>query len=106
MADDKTRSSAPQTPFSRREFLPIGFLFARHSGPQGAFLTYDQARESCQPPLSTKSEWPHWIESHDAAIRARLLRGEEDSLVNFVLFGVSLPVSRARFYRAATVTER
>jgi hypothetical protein len=36
-----------------------------------------------------RSSWPRWIQNHDREIRSRLLRGEEDTLVNFVLFGVS-----------------
>ena len=40
-------------------------------------------------PAELRKAWPGWIERHDREIRARLLRGEEDSLVNFVLFGVS-----------------
>jgi hypothetical protein len=33
--------------------------------------------------------WPEWIQDHHREILARLVRGEEDTLVNFVLFGVS-----------------
>src|SRR5258708_5393725 len=33
--------------------------------------------------------WPTWVARHDAAIRARLARGDEDSVVNFLLFGTS-----------------
>ena len=33
--------------------------------------------------------WSEWTARHDAAIRSRLLRGDEDSLVNLLLFGVS-----------------
>jgi hypothetical protein len=36
-----------------------------------------------------RAAWPRWIQNHDRDIRARLVRGEEDTLVNFVLFGVS-----------------
>ncbi len=35
------------------------------------------------------TEWAEWARRHDARIRARLVRGEEDSLVNFLLFGTS-----------------
>ena len=37
--------------------------------------------------------WPQWIQNHDLEIRSRLLHGEEDTLVNFVLFGVSFVLS-------------
>jgi hypothetical protein len=36
-----------------------------------------------------RAAWPRWIQNHDQEIRARLVRGEEDTLVNFILFGVS-----------------
>jgi len=33
--------------------------------------------------------WPGWVARHDAEIRSRLAQGDEDSLVNFLLFGTS-----------------
>ena len=33
--------------------------------------------------------WPAWVERHDREVRARLERGDEDSLVNFWLYGTS-----------------
>lgn len=33
--------------------------------------------------------WPGWVARRDAEIRARLIQGDEDSLVNFLLFGTS-----------------
>ena len=33
--------------------------------------------------------WPGWVARRDAEIRARLAQGDEDSLVNFMLFGTS-----------------
>jgi len=33
--------------------------------------------------------WPGWVAKRDREIQSRLQRGEEDSLVNFILFGVS-----------------
>jgi SAM-dependent methyltransferase len=33
--------------------------------------------------------WPRWAEQHDRDVRARLERGDEDSLVNFWLYGTS-----------------
>src|SRR6516164_1632690 len=35
------------------------------------------------------SEWPRWVTRHDAEIRARLDRGDEDSIINLLLFGVT-----------------
>ena len=36
-----------------------------------------------------RAAWPRWLQNHDRAIRSRIVRGEEDTLVNFILFGVS-----------------
>jgi hypothetical protein len=33
--------------------------------------------------------WPRWVATHDAEIRSRLTQGDEDSIVNFLLFGTS-----------------
>ena len=33
--------------------------------------------------------WPDWVSRRDAEIRARLNRGDEDSLLNFLLFGTT-----------------
>ncbi|HEX4135219.1 MAG TPA: hypothetical protein VHY84_11460 [Bryobacteraceae bacterium] len=81
---------------SRRELLPFGLLVARcvqaAVRSRAAFLTYDQvasALTSCGLAAPSRSAWHQWIQSHDAAIRSRIRRGEEDSLVNLVLFGVS-----------------
>ncbi len=42
-----------------------------------------------KPPAEQADAWPQWIAAHDAAIRARLRGGDEDSLVNFLFYGVS-----------------
>ena len=36
-----------------------------------------------------EAAWPAWVSQHNAEIRARLERGDEDSLVNFWLYGTS-----------------
>ncbi len=36
-----------------------------------------------------EAAWPAWVTRHNAEIRARLERGDEDSLVNFWLYGTS-----------------
>jgi hypothetical protein len=40
-------------------------------------------------PTELRAAWPEWLSRHDAEIRARLERGDEDSLVNFLLFGTT-----------------
>jgi SAM-dependent methyltransferase len=42
-----------------------------------------------------EAAWPAWIERRDREIRARLERGDEDTLVNWLLFGTSF-TSRPR----------
>ena len=37
-----------------------------------------------------ESAWPGWIERHDRDIRARLEQGDEDTIINWMLFGTSL----------------
>jgi SAM-dependent methyltransferase len=40
-------------------------------------------------PAELEAAWPGWVTRHDQEIRARLMRGEEDTLVNFLTFGTS-----------------
>src|SRR5262245_17016193 len=40
-------------------------------------------------PVALESLWPDWVAREDAAIRARVQAGDEDSIVNFLLFGTS-----------------
>lgn len=67
-----------------------------------AYIPYEEARpiveaasEILPPELSGKSPselapaWPAWAARRDAEIRARLAQGDEDTLVNFLLFGTS-----------------
>jgi len=44
---------------------------------------------SGQPLEKLESRWPAWVKSRDAEIRERLARGDEDTIVNFLLFGTS-----------------
>ena len=38
-------------------------------------------------PTAQQAVWPDWAASRDRAIRARLARGDDDTVVNFLLFG-------------------
>lgn len=42
-----------------------------------------------ESPEKLESLWPSWAKSRDAEIRERLRRGDEDSVINFLLFGTS-----------------
>jgi len=92
-------------------YLPAGLsllvtlalsLVAQSSNQKAVYLSYDEA----QPVLTALDEilpaelkdknsnelarvWPTWITHRDAEIRARLALGDEDSLVNLLLFGTS-----------------
>lgn len=58
-------------------------------------------------PAVIEQAWPAWVMTHDAAIRARLAAGEEDSVVHFLLFGTSFttaPRISARELAALAVT--
>lgn len=45
-------------------------------------------------PDGLTSAWPSWIRNRDAEIRARLRLGDEDSLINLLLFGTSYTKQR------------
>jgi hypothetical protein len=48
--------------------------------------------------------WPSWIEQHDRDVRARLERGDEDSLVNFWLYGTSFTSQPPAVARASPLS--
>src|SRR5205085_10585436 len=83
--------------------MAAGALLAQTS-PHGrvVYLSYEDAKpileaeaEILPQELSGKSPselalaWPKWVARHDAEIRARLAQGDEDTVVNFLLFGMS-----------------
>ena len=83
-------------------------------------ISYDEARaaiaahsDSLPVPLSGKTgaaleaAWPAWVAQHNAEIRSRLQRGDEDSLVNFWLYGTSFTkLPRATDRELATLADR
>lgn len=77
-------------------------ISGRTSTSRSVYLTYDEAKpvlnelgEILPPELKDKRPderaaiWPAWITRRDAEIRDRLAQGDEDSLVNLLLFGTS-----------------
>lgn len=77
-------------------------LYAQSPGRKVSYITYEDA----QPILAALNEvapaelkaagstegalaWTKWVTQRDAEIRARLIQGDEDSLINFLLFGTS-----------------
>lgn len=47
------------------------------------------AELKAKTPAELESAWPGWVSRHNADIRARLERGDEDSIVNLWLFGTT-----------------
>jgi hypothetical protein len=82
-------------------FLLVPLALAGADG--AAFISYREAspifaalREDLWPAefrdkgaAAIESAWPAWVAKHDAAIRARVAAGEEDSVVYLLLFGTS-----------------
>ena len=76
--------------------------FAQGPNPDKATVAFGDvapiwadARQQWPPPLAgtpadeLDAAWRTWIHAHDAAIRARVARGDEDSIVNLWLYGTS-----------------
>ena len=50
------------------------------------------------------SQWTSWVEQHDRDVRARLARGDEDSLVNFWLYGTSFTAHPPALARTSSLS--
>ena len=50
-------------------------------------------------PAQAEAQWPDWVARRDAAIRARVEGGDEDSIIHFLLFGTT-------FTKAPRASER
>ena len=50
-------------------------------------------------PAQREAAWPGWVMQRDAAIRARVAEGDEDSIINLLQFGTS-------FTRQPRITEQ
>ena len=77
-------------------------LQAGATNPHGRYITYDESapilnalREVLPSELRNAQAadlpamWRRWVEHQDRDIRARLAEGDEDSVINFLLFGTS-----------------
>jgi SAM-dependent methyltransferase len=59
------------------------------------------------PAPGLPAAWSGWVSRHDAGIRARLARGDEDSVVNFWLYGTTFtPLPRATAREVARIGDR
>ena len=87
------RSTAALSPSSAPASAPV---------PRAAAIPYNDARAILEAhrdhlpaglkgktPLELESAWPAWASRHGADIRARLARGDEDSVVNLWLYGTT-----------------
>ncbi len=77
-------------------------LYGQASKRKAVYLTFNEARPVLEAldeilPAELKNKnatelaaaWPNWIARRDADIRSRLALGDEDSLINLLLFGTS-----------------
>jgi hypothetical protein len=82
-------------------FLLFGHCEAKPQG-QIVYIPFSEARPFLEelaeilppdlkqtPPGDLPSFWPQWVARRDEAIRARLALGDEDTVVNFMVFGTS-----------------
>jgi SAM-dependent methyltransferase len=82
--------------------LGATFLAQNAQPSRVVFLGFDDARPALallsnvlpaelqsREPATLSSLWPQWTRNTDAEIRRRLAQGDEDSLVNLLLFGTS-----------------
>ena len=53
-------------------------------------------------PSQREPTWPEWVKRRDADIRARLAAGDEDSVITFLLFGVSFTAQPRYSFATAT----
>ena len=101
-APAKTEAPAPSTEAPRVQYIsyedarPVLAVF---SGNIPAALRASAG-------ASAEAGWTHWTKAHDTAIRARLTRGDEDSVVNFWLYGTTFTRCRARRWRIWRAAER
>lgn len=76
---------ADQSPTTKPRFVPFS-----EAQPILEAVAEVLPPELKDKPLAELSRsWPSWIAQRDTTIRARLLQGDEDSIVNFLLFGTS-----------------
>ena len=79
-----------------------GILGAADVGSPARFVRFSEARPiltelaerlptdlNTLTPAQMEAAWPRWIERRDREIRARLDQGDEDTIVNWLLFGTT-----------------
>jgi hypothetical protein len=78
--------------------LALALILPGGPAAHDSFATYDDVeqvvrslKDELPPQLQTapRENWPMWLSTHDREIRKRLRRGDEDTLINWLLFGTS-----------------
>jgi hypothetical protein len=54
---------------------------------------------------ASQSAWQLWVVKHDSDIRSRLIRGDEDTVVNWLLFGTSFTQQPRAFIRESETVD-
>src|SRR5678816_4914392 len=110
----------PRFPLAAIVLVPAALVsIAAQTGSGHAYISYVDVRpilDALQAdlipaelrtlaPAERETMWPAWVSRRDAEIRARLAAGDEDSVIAFLLFGVSF-TSQPRYSFAAAPTQR
>ncbi|MBI2677894.1 MAG: class I SAM-dependent methyltransferase [Candidatus Koribacter versatilis] len=83
--------------------LIASFALAAPTGPRAEFMPWEEAAPivassaadalpqdiAGKKPQQLMDMWPDWVREQDKQVRERLAKGDEDSLVNLLLFGTS-----------------
>jgi hypothetical protein len=77
---------------SARELPPAKVMYLPFSDARPILEAMSEvlpAGLASQPLEKLEAVWPSWVKARDAEIRARLTQGDEDTIVNFLLFGTT-----------------
>jgi hypothetical protein len=92
-----SRARAPVQPQTRLSstaavrYIPFADAVPILASLPKTLLPADLAEEQRE---ADETSWAQWVSRRDADIRARLLRGDEDSIVNLLLFGTTFTTER------------
>lgn len=68
---------------------PISFITLDEARPLLRLIDKNTPYDLADNKQEQSAAWLDWVKSRDAMIRARLLRGDEDTMINFLLWGVT-----------------
>lgn len=88
-------ASAEPSPHPSPAAVNIGYISYEEARPiLEALNEVSPAELRSASPQTKPSAWANWVARHDSEIRGRLAQGDEDSLINFLLFGTSFTNNR------------